>query len=240
MKRLYKLITILLTALLFAGCQVGLGEIVDMSPPTVNVNSPDRQGYILETITIAGRATDNLAVESLTLDIESIPDVNNASTKVYKFKSEENKWKKFNEETGIWEDYESVSTKIEGNQKDLRWYLTYDLKSDPTLNLTTGTEFTITTQVYDSYKNDRKNSKDERLVTLDTNEPNVTIISPSVRKSYDSEKSEHDKYKLNDNSVLMNLLNGEFTISGSQKEDCQLDRLVIYLDEGEDTISLED
>lgn len=240
MKRLYKLITILLTALLFAGCQVGLGEIVDMSPPTVNVNSPDRQGYILETITIEGRATDNLAVESLTLDIESIPDVNNASAKVYKFKIEENKWKKFNEETGKWEDYESVDTKIEGNQKDLRWYLTYDLTSDPTLNLTTGTEFTITTQVYDSYKNDGKNSKDERLVTLDTNEPNVTIISPSVRKSYKSEEDEHEKYNLKDNSVLMNLLNGEFTISGSQKEDCQLDRLVIYLDEGTNTIPFKD
>ncbi|MCQ2582500.1 MAG: hypothetical protein MJ160_01210 [Treponema sp.] len=228
MKRIIRLLSLISLGAILTSCEIGLGEVVDMQAPVVNVVSPERTGYILKTFQISGTATDNTGISTLSLTVE--PMDNPTDSNSYFFRIANDKWQKLDVSSNQWNDYENEYNKIAGNKKNYSWTLSFELPE----TVQSGTDFIITTQVYDSYNNESKNSKDERSVTVDMEEPVVSLIAPSVRPSYSAEFDAGRDYKLEDNSVLANLLNGTFTISGSQKEDAKLSYLIVYLDEKQD------
>lgn len=223
MKNLVK--TIIASGILavLASCSVGLGNAVDMQPPTVNVISPERSGYILQDFLIKGTARDNIGVSELTVTIEPLDNPTEANSFFYRIKN--HKWEVMDVTSHTWSDYNSTYSTINGPASNFEWNLSMQVDS----SVVSGTEFNIITQVYDSNNNESKNSKDERAVTIDTVVPVVTVTAPSLR-SYSAETGANASYTLKDNSVLDNLMNGTFKIKGSQKEDARLDSMYIYLD----------
>ena len=223
MKNLVK--TIIASGILavLASCSVGLGNAVDMQPPTVNVISPERSGYILQDFLIKGTAKDNIAVDQLTVTIEPLDNPTQANSFFYRIKNHQ--WEVFDVTSQTWNPYNNTYSTINGPAKNFEWNLSLQVDS----SVVSGTEFNIITQVYDANNNESKNSKDERAVTIDTVVPVVSVTAPSLR-TYAAETSANASYTLKDNSVLDNLMNGTFKIKGSQKEDARLDYMYIYLD----------
>jgi hypothetical protein len=223
MKNLVKTMIVSGILAVLASCSVGLGNAVDMQPPTVNVISPERSGYILQDFLIKGTARDNIGVSELTVTIEPLDNPTEANSFFYRIKN--HKWEVMDVTSHTWSDYNSTYSTINGPASNFEWNLSMQVDS----SVVSGTEFNIITQVYDSNNNESKNSKDERAVTIDTVVPVVTVTAPSLR-SYSAETGANASYTLKDNSVLDNLMNGTFKIKGSQKEDARLDSMYIYLD----------
>lgn len=228
MKKIITVLNLLAVAFLFlfTSCEVGLGEAVDMKAPSVSVSNPENTGFILRTFTVQGVATDDTGVTALTLAIEPLDNPTDDNS--YKFRIEGNKWQYYDVSTTNWVDYDSSLCSISGSSRSLNWSLTYNLDPSQVVN---GTEFMITTQVYDQLGNESKGSKDERSVTVDTTDPVVSLISPVTVKNYGSIQATAATYTLKNNNVLANLINGEFEVSGSQKEEGKLDKLFVYLDD---------
>ena len=222
-RKIIKLINLSIVGLaLFISCEVGLGEAVDMMAPVLNVKSPDNTGYILRTFEITGSAEDNIEIDRMEVLVEPLDDPNDTNS--YKFRVSGNRWQQYDYSSQLWNDYNNQYSEVRGSKRSIDWKLCYTFSD----SVTTGTEFSITTQVYDLFGNDGPKSKDERSVTVDMNSPTVSIVQPSLRASA-SENSV--QYNLKDNSVIENLMNGTFTVKGSQKEDGRLSSLFIYLDE---------
>lgn len=232
MKKILKTLVLITFGISLFSCQVGLGEIVDMQAPVVTVNTPERTSYVQRQFSIIGTASDNTGISLLELTLAPLDNATEENT--VKFRVENKTWKIF--DNGIWKKYENELSTVTGSKTDYKWVLTYSLPE----SVATGTDYFITTQVYDEFNNEGKNSKDERSFTVDMKDPVVSLIAPSVRPTYNSEKDKAEKYALKDNSVLSNLLNGEFTISGSQKEDAKPNYLYVYIDEGKDYFSYKD
>ena len=226
MRKTIKAITFLAILLAFTSCEIGLGEAVDMKAPSVSVSNPENTGFILRTFTVQGIATDDTGVTALTLTIEPLDNPTDDNS--YKFRIEDRKWQYYNVSTTNWVDYDTSLCSISGSKRSMNWSLTYNLDPSQVVN---GTEFMITTQVYDQLGNESKGSKDERSVTVDTTDPVVSLISPVTVKNYGSIQATAATYNLKNNNVLANLINGEFEVSGSQKEEGKLDKLFVYLDD---------
>lgn len=226
MKKTIKAFTFLAALLAFTSCEVGLGKAVDMKAPTVKVSNPENTGFILRTFTINGVAEDDTGVTALSLAIEPLDNPTDANS--YKFRIEDRKWQYYDVSTSNWEDYDTSLCSVSGSNRSMQWSLTYNLDPSQVIN---GTEFMITTQVYDQLGNESKGSKDERSVTVDTTDPVVSLISPVTVKNYGSIQTTAGTYALKDNNVLANLINGEFEVTGSQKEEGKLDKLFVYLDD---------
>lgn len=232
-KSVQKIALLLLLPFFFLSCEIGLGAKVDIIAPTLKVLAPENTGFILQTFTINGNAQDDISIHSLEINIEPLD--NPTKDNSYKFRILDKKWEKFNASQNKWESYnfsdESHPTYVKGTDKEMEWSLSYTFDN----SVPNGTEFVITTQVYDKGSNESKASKDERSVTVDMALPMVSLIYPATNKSYTTAESLASSYSLEDNTVLTNLINGEFEISGSQKEEGKLEKLVIYLDEKTDT-----
>lgn len=212
MKKIFTLFLIL-SSFLILSCEVGLGEAIDLIAPSVNISTPVPTGSVTQTFTIKGNAQDNFGV--IQIDVNVIGDGVDLQ---YQWTS--GGWKIKNGTS--WDDYEDGT--VNGSQKNMDWTLTV-----PASTALSGHDYTITTVVADYYGNEGKNTKDERVVTIDTSEPTVSIIEPILSTS--ATDSAFASYALKDNNVLNRLHNGTFTISGSQREDTHLDYLMVYLDE---------
>lgn len=209
----------------FAACEIGLGAAVDISAPVVSVINPERTGYILEEFTVNGTAKDNIGVTALSLQIEPLDNPTPENT--VKFRINNNVWEVYDSSTSKWTAYDAALCTITGDNTDFEWSITYKVGS----SVSNGDEFMITTQVFDEANNESKESKDERSVTIDMNEPVVTLISPATERTYSVIETRLATYSLKDNSVLQNLINGEFSVTGAQKEEGKLSDLIVYLDE---------
>lgn len=229
LKNIIKVGAALFSLFAFAACEIGLGAAVDVSAPVVSVINPERTGYILEEFTVNGTAKDNIGVTSLSLQIEPLDNPTPENT--IKFRINNNVWEAYDSTTDKWTSYDAALCTITGDNTNFEWSITYKVAS----SVSNGDEFMITTQVYDEANNESKDSKDERSVTIDKNEPVVTLISPATEKPYSAVETRSAAYTLKDNSVLQNLINGEFTVTGAQKEEGKLSDLIVYLDESQTT-----
>lgn len=221
--KIVKTLSVLSLGVSLFSCEVGLGESVDINAPVVKVISPERTGYILQDFSVTGTAEDDFGISSMTLQIEPLDNATEDNT--YKFRVQNNTWEKYDNSSQNWVPYNYASSSISGNKKKFNWNLDFSLDN----SVQSGTDFLITTQIYDFYSNESKDSRDERSVTVDMVPPVVSLIAPVVKSSYSAENSK--SYALKDNSVLSNLLNGKVEINGFQKEDSRLDYLMVYIDE---------
>lgn len=206
---------------LFAfSCQVGLGESVDVTAPEIVSISPGAGQSVLRQFVISGHVTDNYKLAEITVDV----DGKNISEK---FKWSDEGWKKL--DNGDWVDFTAATTS--GSSKDVSFDIPFDAS-----NAVSGNEYSIITKVTDIYNNQASKTIEEITVIIDTVEPVVSIIEPTRLSS--PTHRDFASYVLKNNSVLPNIMNGTFSISGSQKEDTNLGYLVVYLDEETSIIDL--
>ena len=198
MKRLLKIASVCLLAVSVFSCEIGLGKAVDVSAPIVKIVSPDRADYVQKSFIIEGTSSDNIGVSSMVLQVQPMDNPSDETT--MNFRVMNNHWQKLVDST--WEDFDSPNSSVTGNSRKYNWQLEIDLDT----SIKTGTDYLIVTQVFDAGNNESKDSKDERSITIDMEEPFVSIILPAL-KSYENESS--SDYSLKDNSVLKNLMNGE-------------------------------
>jgi len=218
MKKITKIISAVAALFLIFSCKVGLGEAVDVVAPELTIIAPDVLAAIPQTVTVKGIVSDNMAVDRLIIKIVETDQ-------------------EFKLAGGTW--YENVDSNwiaydrgiCSGSETEYNWELPLSIK-----NAQNGEEYTITSQVYDKFGNEGKKSKDERCVRIDTVIPVVSIIEPSLTISYEEASESYESYRLEDSSILSNLVNYDFSISGSQKEDSSLDKLYVYLDTSDSSV----
>ena len=215
MKKIIK--TLALTALGFSlfSCHIGLGEEVDIIAPTLEVLTPERNSSVPQTVTVSGKVQDNTGVTLIEITFEK----EGAEPHNYRY-FEKNWQQKVNED---W--VEAAIGTITGPETNFTWEAKI-----PVSDASTGDSYTITTKIYDKNRNEGSTSKDERKILIDVKEPLVSINKPTVEKDYVKAYTNSAAYELCNNTHLPNLINQDIKISGYQKEDAQLDYLVVYLD----------
>lgn len=201
----------LITAILsFASCEIGLGEAVDLEAPVVTVKSPEPTSSVGKEFEITGTARDNIGVTKLEISIEESKQ---------KFLWESGTWKYQN--NNEWLPYENAT--FSGDELSFEWSIKLSV-----VGAKSGDTFTISTTAIDAAKNESTKSKDERSITVDVNEPVVSIITPSL--IVDSVETTFNSYQLQDGETIRNLINKDFIISGTQKEDTHLGTLYVMID----------
>ena len=215
MKKIIK--TLALTALGFSlfSCHIGLGEEVDIIAPTLEVLTPERNSSVPQTVSVSGKVQDNTGVTLIEITFEK----EGAEPHNYRY-FEKNWQQKVNED---W--VEAAIGTITGSETNFTWEAKI-----PVSDASTGDSYTITTKIYDKNRNEGSTSKDERKILIDVKEPLVSINKPTVEKDYVKAYTNSAAYELCNNTHLPNLINQDIKISGYQKEDAQLDYLVVYLD----------
>ena len=220
MKKIAKFLLIGLSVLFAFSCDVGLGPAVDLSAPVVEITKPEVAETVPQTITIEGNATDNIDVTSIKVTIEE--------TKQSYQLIPGSAWQVL--VNGNWQNYDNGISSIEN--KTVKFTLVVNVA-----NSKSGDDITIITQAYDEMGNEGKQSKDERLVTIDIKEPVVSVNEPTLFTNYSIAETNKNTYTLLDNSILSKLYNQTVSVSGYQKEESKLERLAIYIDtETDDTI----
>ena len=190
MKKIYKFLLIGLSVLFAFSCNVGLGEAVDLTAPVVEVTKPEVAEAVPKTITVEGTATDNIGVTKVQISIEE-------TNQVYQLIPGTGWQVKVNDS---WQDYSNGTNVAEKTKVSF----TLDVE---VVGSKSGDDITIITQAFDELGNEGKQSKDERLVTIDINAPAVTVNEPVLFTDYSTAQTSLASYALQDNAVLSKLYN---------------------------------
>lgn len=78
--------------LLFAACDVGLGEAVDTQPPVVEITYPPVDSVIMEAFQMSGTCSDETSLASINLKFQDINDSSNTYSKSASFNAFKTKW----------------------------------------------------------------------------------------------------------------------------------------------------
>lgn len=225
MKKTIKALFLALLGISVLSCKVGLGSAVDTKAPTITITSPDMSQSVSEEVIIAGIAQDNLELDEVFIDIER-KDAEGTPIN-FKISKAEDTYSLFQKSGDDW--ISSLLGTVEGDKKSLNFRLAVNLTG-----YDSGAEFDITILVTDKSGNESKKSKESRSVSIDWQSPTVTVSSPSLIKTYTDAVTTRNSYKEINNTNISQLINGVFTISGTQVEDTLCDHLTVFLDEGTD------
>lgn len=200
-------------------CQVGLGEAVDLTAPEVEIITPAPTDSVPKVFTVKGSASDNAGVKELVIEVEG-------TNQKYKLEPKTEQWSEV-DSSGNWIPY-SVGT-YKGNKRKFEWSVSFSIKG-----ASSGEDYILITKVSDDQGNEGKASKDERSITVDMQSPTVSIIEPDITSDIQQAVDKLSSYTTKNNAILTQLINGDFIINGSQREDTKLDYLIIVLDEKQD------
>ncbi len=226
MKKLIRTLSFILFGISLFSCKVGLGSAVDTKAPTITITSPDMSQSVNGSVVISGVAQDNLELDEILIDVER-KDAEGSPLN-YKIANSNSEYKLFQKSGDEW--ISSLIGEITGDKKEINFRLEVDLKA----NAVSGAEYDITILVTDKSGNESKKSKDSRSVSVDYQSPTVSVSTPSLIKTYTDATTTTASYKEINNTNISQLINGIFTISGTQIEDTLCDHLTIFLDEGSD------
>lgn len=220
MKSTKKLFITLLSVVTILSCQVGLGEAVDTIGPSITITAPDPNQAVQDSLTVSGVAQDNIEINEIFIEIEH--QKAKVDTVKYKIKDLQLYW---------WDgtDWQpQPSDNISGTKTEVRWSIDAILKQGAAES---GDDYDISASVSDMFGNERKNSKDTRTVTVDFEKPDVSVSIPSLIKTHTAADDTAKSYKTTQNSsILSQLYNGKFTMSGTQVEDSTCDHINIFID----------
>lgn len=220
MKNTKKLFITLLSVITILSCQVGLGEAVDTIGPTVTITAPEPNASVQGALTVSGIAQDNIELNEILIEIEHQED----KVDPVKYMIKNLQLLQWDEGTRNW----NFVSDVEGSKTQVNWSVDVQLKQGAAAS---GDDFSITATVSDMFNNESKNSKDTRTVTVDFEQPEVTVSIPTLIKTYASAQSTANSYTTTQNSsILSQLYNGKFTISGTQVEDSTCDHINLFLD----------
>ena len=219
MKSINKLFITLLSIITVLSCQVGLGEAVDTIGPIITITSPEPNQSVQSSITVSGIAQDNIEINEILIEIEH--QEGKVATVNYKIKDSQLYWWDGTD----WKLQESHN--ISGTKTQVNWSIDAILKQG---DEGSGDDYDISVTVSDMFGNESKKSKDTRTVTVDFNEPKVAVNIPSLLTTNEAAETTSESYDLKNSSILSQLYNGKFIMSGTQEEDGTCDHINIFID----------
>lgn len=219
MKSIKKLFITLLSIITVLSCQVGLGEAVDTIGPIITITSPEPNQSVQSSITVSGIAQDNIEINEILIEIEH--QEGKVDTLKYKIKDLQLYWW----DGTNWQLQQSHN--ISGTKTQVNWSIDAILKQG---NEGSGDDYDISVTVSDMFGNESKKSKDTRTVTVDFNEPKVAVNIPSLIGTNKAAETTSSSFELRNSSILSQLYNGKFIMSGTQEEDGTCDHINIFID----------
>lgn len=219
MKSIKKLFITLLSIITVLSCQVGLGDAVDTIGPIITITSPEPNQSVQSSITVSGIAQDNIEINEILIEIEH--QEGKVDTVNYKIKDLQLYW---------WDGTDwklQQSHNISGTKTQVNWSIDAILNKGEAVS---GDDYDISVTVSDMFGNESKKSKDTRTVTVDFNEPKVAVNIPSLIGTNDAAETTSSSFELRNSSILSQLYNGKFIMSGTQEEDGTCDHINIFID----------
>ncbi|HPC71741.1 MAG TPA: hypothetical protein PLB48_08040, partial [Treponema sp.] len=217
MKRIFTSALIMLS-LLMGACKfvVGLGSQVDMTGPTLEIQSPTYMENVQPTFTIKGVVEDDIQFKELEITVDRLPGV------MWRYVVDSG-WMSRSTSEGPW--IPDTNGKAVGDKKRVQWETTISLGDSAE------GEYVITVTSRDAFGNVSSRSVQQRTVVVDKTPPLLTINTPSL-EVLSGGQSPEDRFgalQLEDPVNLTRLFNGNLVFSWNITENNKLKSLVFQL-----------
>lgn len=217
----FKLFSLLVAAFfILSSCQIGLGEAIDLQAPEIFLTSPKDNDYVGQTFRLAGYATDNEKVKSITIDFDEAN---------IHYKWENSTWQKKTSYID-WTALTADECACTVNNTTVTWEVTVNTTEAKVGMQSSTYSYSIVAQ--DQIGNSGKTSKIEGSLVVDQNTPDIKLNSPALFSTNTDITGKIDSFKLRDGSVLSQLFNGTLVFEGRQDSAAAFKEFRLELDDG--------
>lgn len=218
--KIIKTIFSIFTLVILSSCQIGLGEAIDLQAPEVVLTSHKDNDYVGQTFRLAGYATDNEKVKSITIDFDEAN---------IHYKWENSTWQKKTSYID-WTALTADECACTVNNTTVTWAVTVDTTEAKQGMQSSTYSYSIVAQ--DQIGNSGKTSKIEGSLVVDQNTPDIKLNSPALFSTNKDIEEKIDSFELRDGSVLSQLFNGTLVFEGRQDSAAAFKEFRLELDDG--------
>lgn len=225
----FKLFSLLVAAFfILSSCQIGLGEAIDLQAPEIFLTSHKDNDYVGQTFRLAGYATDNEIVKSITIDFDEAN---------IHYKWENSTWQKKTSYID-WTALTAGECACTVNNTTVTWAVTVDTTEAKQGMQSSTYSYSIVAQ--DQIGNSGKTSKIEGSLVVDQNIPDIKLNSPALFSTNKDIEEKINSFTLKDGSVLSQLFNGTLVFEGRQDSAAAFKEFRLELDDGEEDSNIVD
>ena len=218
----------LLSIFTLFSCQIGLGDAIDLQAPEVVLTSHKDNDYVGQTFRLAGYATDNEKVKSITIDFDEA-DIH--------YKWENSTWQKKTSYID-WTALTADECTCTVNNTTVNWEVTVNTTEAKVGMQSSTYSYSIVAQ--DQIGNSGKTSKIEGSLVVDQNTPDIKLNSPTLFSTNKDIQEKLSSFKLKDGSVLSQLFNGTLVFEGRQDSAAAFKEFRLELDDGTEDSNIVD
>lgn len=226
--KIIKSIFSIFTLVILSSCQIGLGEAIDLQAPEIFLTSHKDNDYVGQTFRLAGYATDNEKVKSITIDFDEAN---------IHYKWENSTWQKKTSYID-WTALTADECACTVNNTTVTWAVTVDTTEAKQGMQSSTYSYSIVAQ--DQIGNSGKTSKIEGSLVVDQNTPDIKLNSPALFSTNKDIEEKIDSFKLRDGSVLSQLFNGTLVFEGRQDSAAAFKEFRLELDDGTEDSNIVD
>ena len=231
MKKINKIIKTIFSIfalVILSSCQIGLGEAIDLQAPEIFLTSHKDNDYVGQTFRLAGYATDNEIVKSITIDFDEAN---------IHYKWENSTWQKKTSYID-WTALKADECACTVNNTTVTWAVTVDTTEAKQGMQSSTYSYSIVAQ--DQNGNSGKTSKIEGSLVVDQNTPDIKLNSPTLFATNKDIQEKIDSFELRDGSVLSQLFNGTLVFEGRQDFAAAFKEFRLELDDGTEDSNIVD
>ena len=226
--KIIKTIFSIFTLVILSSCQIGLGEAIDLQAPEIFLTSHKDNDYVGQTFRLAGYATDNEKVKSITIDFDEAN---------IHYKWENSTWQKKTSYID-WTALTADECACTVNNTTVTWAVTVDTTEAKQGMQSSTYSYSIVAQ--DQIGNSGKASKIEGSLVVDQNTPDIKLNSPTLFATNKDIQEKIDSFELRDGSVLSQLFNGTLVFEGRQDFAAAFKEFRLELDDGTEDSNIVD
>ncbi len=226
--KIIKTIFSIFTLVILSSCQIGLGEAIDLQAPEIFLTSHKDNDYVGQTFRLAGYATDNEKVKSITIDFDEAN---------IHYKWENSTWQKKTSYID-WTALKADECACTVNNTTVTWEVTVDTTEAKQGMQSSTYSYSIVAQ--DQIGNSGKTSKIEGSLVVDQNTPDIKLNSPALFSTNKDITEKFSSFELKDGSVLSQLFNGTLVFEGRQDSAAAFKEFRLELDDGEEDSKIVD
>ena len=226
--KIIKTIFSIFTLVILSSCQIGLGEAIDLQAPEIFLTSHKDNDYVGQTFRLAGYATDNEKVKSITIDFDEAN---------IHYKWENSTWQKKTSYID-WTALTADECACTVNNTTVTWAVTVDTTEAKQGMQSSTYSYSIVAQ--DQIGNSGKTSKIEGSLVVDQNTPDIKLNSPALFSTNKDIQEKINSFTLKDGSVLSQLFNGTLVFEGRQDSAAAFKEFRLELDDGTEDSNIVD
>lgn len=226
--KIIKTIFSIFTLVILSSCQIGLGEAIDLQAPEIFLTSHKDNDYVGQTFRLAGYATDNEKVKSITIDFDEA-DIH--------YKWENSTWQKKTSYID-WTALTADECTCTVNNTTVNWEVTVNTTEAKVGMQSSTYSYSIVAQ--DQIGNSGKASKIEGSLVVDQNTPDIKLNSPTLFSTNKDIEEKINSFTLKDGSVLSQLFNGTLVFEGRQDSAAAFKEFRLELDDGTEDSNIVD